>query len=189
MKIEEGKYYKDRSGNIWGPMVLFDEGSAWPWTVPDQRYTWANEGYHYGPDPTDESPFDLLYEVSGSSKEYDHYYIQGGDLVRIVCTDAPGEHSTIAIDETGKVFTGPPEAFSKEKALSITELVIGRYYRWVNYSSARQPVVARCFSVEADQVLLVDITKPNSTWTLKGESLKVLKNEKFVEVEVEITVK
>ncbi len=60
MQIEEGKYYKTRDGRKVGPRLVWNEGSAWPWSDHEADGTdiWDDNGRS---DYT-ETPNDLLEE-------------------------------------------------------------------------------------------------------------------------------
>ncbi len=64
MKIEEGKYYRTRGGNVFGPMArtsLKETNYVWRMGGDTSPYSWTDEGYWRRPGYSDQ--FDLIAEV------------------------------------------------------------------------------------------------------------------------------
>ena len=63
--IEEGKYYRDQDGEVWGPMIpCSDEYKAkgYDWTNDEGNYElWTREGFYLS--SKERNPFDLIAEV------------------------------------------------------------------------------------------------------------------------------
>ena len=61
IEIKEGRYYRDRMGQVHGPMVHCSIAN-WPWTTPDRQRNWTAKGYVYF-EGVYESRGDLIEEV------------------------------------------------------------------------------------------------------------------------------
>jgi hypothetical protein len=47
IKLEAGKYYRTRDGRKVGPVIRYDKGYCWPWSVPQFYFTYADDGKHF----------------------------------------------------------------------------------------------------------------------------------------------
>jgi hypothetical protein len=66
MKIEAGKYYRTRGGQVFGPMMRDDDphgGYPWRLSLTSEFFNWTEEGLWM---TCHESPFDLVAEVYAS---------------------------------------------------------------------------------------------------------------------------
>ena len=64
MKIEAGKYYRTRGGQVFGPMVWYEDYNAnFPWCLvfSEPENCWAEDGRWHLNDQ--EYPFDLVAEI------------------------------------------------------------------------------------------------------------------------------
>lgn len=61
IEIKEGRYYRDRMGQVHGP-ILRSSMTFWPWTTQDCRRTWTATGSVHG-HTGGESMNDLIEEV------------------------------------------------------------------------------------------------------------------------------
>lgn len=60
LKLEEGKWYRDREGKVWGPMVSIKKNVYYPFTDRGLNHTWTEFGQLFD---TGEDPLDLVEEV------------------------------------------------------------------------------------------------------------------------------
>lgn len=66
IKLEEGKSYRDRRGNIHGPLLKFSRETPWPFYVIDAdsgERSWTENGIYSA--EREASEYDLIEEVSG----------------------------------------------------------------------------------------------------------------------------